>query len=57
VGLGTLGWFTALSAGLALARRRVGPRFLTAVEVIAATILLGFAALLGYRTVADPTES
>jgi putative LysE/RhtB family amino acid efflux pump len=56
VGLGTLGWFTALSAGLALARRRVGPRFLMAIDVIAAAILLAFAALLGYRTVADPGE-
>ena len=45
-----------LSAGLALARSRVGPRFLTAVDVVAMTVLLGFAALLGYRTIADPAE-
>ncbi|HEY7196353.1 MAG TPA: LysE family transporter [Gaiellaceae bacterium] len=53
VGLGTLGWFTALSGGLALARSRVGPRLLTAVDVIAAAVLLAFSVLLGYRTLAD----
>jgi putative LysE/RhtB family amino acid efflux pump len=56
VGIGTFGWFTVLSAGLALARRRVGPRFLTVVDVVAGAILLAFAALLGYRTVVDPAD-
>lgn len=56
VGCGTLGWFTVLSAGLALTRRRVGPRLLVVVDVVAGAILLGFSALLGYRTLADSTD-
>ena len=51
VGLGTLTWFTALSAALALGRRRAGPRALIAVDVISGSALLGFAGLLAYRTV------
>ena len=53
VGLGTLTWFTALSAALALGagRRRAGPRAVTAVDVVSGCALLGFAGLLAYRTV------
>jgi threonine/homoserine/homoserine lactone efflux protein len=50
VGIGTLTWFTALSAGLSLGRRRAGPRVLQAVDVVSGTALLGFAGLLAYRT-------
>jgi putative LysE/RhtB family amino acid efflux pump len=53
VGVGTFGWFLALSVGVALARRRVGPRLLVLVDAISGTILLGFAGLLAWRTVAD----
>jgi putative LysE/RhtB family amino acid efflux pump len=53
VGVGTFGWFLALSVGVALARRRVGPRLLVLVDATSGTILLGFAGLLAWRTVAD----
>ncbi len=53
VALGTFSWFLALSVGLALARRRVGPRLLVVVDAISGAILVGFAALLAWRTVAD----
>jgi putative LysE/RhtB family amino acid efflux pump len=53
VAVGTFSWFLALSVGLALARRRVGPRLLVVVDAISGAILVGFAALLAWRTVAD----
>jgi hypothetical protein len=39
-----------LVGGLAFARRRVGPRMLAGVEAASGVGLLGFAGLLGYRT-------
>jgi putative LysE/RhtB family amino acid efflux pump len=53
VAVGTFTWFLALSVGLSLARRRVGPRLLAVVDAISGAILVGFAALLAWRTVAD----
>jgi putative LysE/RhtB family amino acid efflux pump len=53
VALGTFTWFTLLSVGLSVARRRAGQRLLVAVDVISGTLLLGFAGLLAYRTVSD----
>ena len=53
VAMGTFTWFFALSVGLSLARRRVGPRLLVAVDAISGAILVGFAALLAWRTVTD----
>jgi threonine/homoserine/homoserine lactone efflux protein len=53
VGCGTLTAFTALSALVALVRSRFGPRLLTTVDVVAGAGLLGFAGLLGWRTVHD----
>ena len=53
VAVGTFAWFLALSLGLSLARRRVGERLLVVVDVISGVALLGFAALLGWRTVSD----
>jgi putative LysE/RhtB family amino acid efflux pump len=50
VGLGTLTWFTTLSAALAFGRRRVGSRVLTAVDIVAGSALLGFSGLLAFRT-------
>ncbi len=55
VGMGTLTWFTALSGALALGRRRAGPRVLTAVDGVSGSALLGFAGLLGYRTLQAET--
>jgi putative LysE/RhtB family amino acid efflux pump len=53
VAVGTFAWFLALSVALSLARRRVGERLLVAVDVVSGVALVGFAALLGWRTVAD----
>ncbi len=55
VGAGTLTWFTILSGGLTLARRRVGPGLLATMDVIAGVAILGFAALLGWRTISHET--
>jgi len=55
VGMGTLTWFTALSGAVALGRRRAGPRVLTAVDGVSGSALLGFAGLLGYRTLQAET--
>jgi putative LysE/RhtB family amino acid efflux pump len=55
VGAGTLTWFTILSGGLALARRRVGPRLLSIVDAASGAAILGFAGLLGWRTLAHET--
>src|SRR5438874_2157911 len=51
VGTGTLTWFTILSGGLTLARRRVGPRLLAALDAVSGAAILGFAGLLGWRTI------
>ena len=53
VALGTFSWFLALSVGLSLARRRAGPRLLVIVDAVSGAILVGFAALLAWRTLAD----
>src|SRR5439155_25919674 len=50
VGLGTLSWYTGFSTVVSLARRRVGPRLLAAVDVTAGAGVVGFGALLGYRS-------
>ena len=51
VALGTLTWYTGFSVAISLARRRVGPRLLRAVDLAAGAGIVGFGALLGYRTV------
>jgi putative LysE/RhtB family amino acid efflux pump len=53
VAVGTFAWFLALSLALSVARRRVGERLLVVVDVVSGVALLGFAALLGWRTVSD----
>lgn len=53
VGTGTATWFTILSGGVRLARRRVGPRLVSAVDVVSGLAILGFAGLLGWRTLAN----
>jgi putative LysE/RhtB family amino acid efflux pump len=53
VATGTLTWFTFLSGTLAVARRRVGPRVVAGVDVVSGVAILGFAGLLGWRTVAN----
>jgi putative LysE/RhtB family amino acid efflux pump len=51
VGLGTLSWYSAFTAAISLARRRVGPRLLRAVDAAAGAGVIGYGVLLGYRTV------
>jgi putative LysE/RhtB family amino acid efflux pump len=53
VGLGTLTWYTAFVTAVALARRRVGPRLLAAVDIGSGAGLVGFGAYFGYRTLHD----
>jgi putative LysE/RhtB family amino acid efflux pump len=53
VGTGTVTWFTILAAGVGLARRHVGPRLVAGVDVLSGVAILGFAGLLGWRTVAN----
>jgi putative LysE/RhtB family amino acid efflux pump len=53
VALGTLSAFTALSLLVALVRGRFGARLMATVDVVAGAGLLGFAGLLGWRTVHD----
>ena len=53
VGLGSLTWMTLLAGGVSLARRRVGPRLLRAVDGVAGAGILGFGGLLAYRTLRD----
>ena len=50
VGFGTLTWYTCFSGAVALARRRIGPRTLSAIDIGAGAGILGFGAYLGYRT-------
>ena len=50
VALGTLSWYSAFSLVVSFARRRVGPRLLATVDVTAGTGVIGFGALLGYRS-------
>ncbi|MEY2535121.1 MAG: hypothetical protein QOF29_3031 [bacterium] len=50
VGLGSLTAVTALAVGVSVARRWVGARLLRAVDACAGTGLLGFAGVLGHRT-------
>jgi putative LysE/RhtB family amino acid efflux pump len=50
VGLGSLTSVSAMAFGVSLTRRWVGPRLLRTVDTVAGTGLLGFAGVLGYRT-------
>jgi threonine/homoserine/homoserine lactone efflux protein len=53
VACGTFTAFTCLSTLVALVRDRFGPRLLATVDAVAGAGLLGFAGLLGWRTVHD----
>ena len=53
VALGTLTAFSLLSLLVAAVRGRFGPRLMAAVDVVAGAGLLGFAGLLGWRTLHD----
>jgi len=51
IGLGSVGWFTVLTGGVTVAGRRLGDRAVQAADVVAGAGLVGFGALLGFRTV------
>ncbi len=50
VGVGSIAWFTILSAGSSLVRHRVGERTVRAVDLVSGAGILGFAGVLGYKT-------
>jgi putative LysE/RhtB family amino acid efflux pump len=50
VGFGTLIWYSAFAGAITLARRRIGPRLLAAIDIGAGAGIFGFGAYLGYRT-------
>jgi putative LysE/RhtB family amino acid efflux pump len=51
IGVGSFAWFATLSVGMAALRRRLGDRGLRAADALAGLGLLGFAGVLGWRTV------
>ncbi len=53
VGLGSLTMMSLLAGGVSVARRWVGPRLLRSVDGVAGAGVLGFGALLAYRTLRD----
>ncbi len=53
VGVGSMAWFTILSVGMAVLRRRVGQRGLRLADGLAGMGLLGFGGLLGWHTLHD----
>jgi putative LysE/RhtB family amino acid efflux pump len=53
VGLGSLTLMSLLAGGVSVARRWVGPRLLRTVDGVAGAGVLGFGALLAYRTMRD----
>ncbi len=53
VAIGSLTWCSGLAAAVALARRRVGPRLLKAIDLGAGGAIVGFGGLLAFRTVSD----
>jgi len=52
--LGSLGWHVVLSVGMRLAGSRVGERGLRVADVVAGAGMIGYAGLLGLRTLTDP---
>ncbi len=54
VGLGSLTTVSTMAFGVSVTRRWVGPRLLRTVDAVAGTGLLGFAGVLGYRTLREP---
>jgi len=50
VAIGSLAWMTILALGVSAARKRIGPRLLRAIDLGAGGAIVGFGAVLGYRT-------
>jgi threonine/homoserine/homoserine lactone efflux protein len=53
LGVGSVGWFTALSSMVALVRRRIGDRLVRGVDVVSGAGLLTFGGVLAFRTLRD----
>jgi threonine/homoserine/homoserine lactone efflux protein len=53
VATGSLAWFATLATAVVIAGRRIRDRSLYAVDLAAGTGLIGFGALLGFRTIRD----
>ena len=53
VGLGSLAWMATMTSVVAMVRRAVGPRAVRIADAVAGLGMLGFAAVLGYRTARD----
>ena len=53
VALGTLTWYCGLAAAGVLARHRVGPRALAAIDIGTGGVLVAYGCVLGYRAVDD----
>ncbi|GAA3393460.1 LysE family translocator [Cryptosporangium minutisporangium] len=53
LGIGSIGWFTVLALGVALARRRIGDRLMQTVDTLSGVGLMAFGGMLAYRTVRD----
>jgi threonine/homoserine/homoserine lactone efflux protein len=51
VGCGSFAWFAALSAAVAIVRRRVGQRGLRIADALSGLGIMGFGGLLGWRAV------
>jgi threonine/homoserine/homoserine lactone efflux protein len=51
VALGTTTWYCGFAAAVALARKRVGDRLVTAIDVVTGCGLVAFGGLLGYRAI------
>ena len=49
--VGSFVWFVLLSAGTAIGRRYVGRRLVAAIDAVSGLAIVGFAGLLGWRTV------
>ena len=49
--VGSFVWFVLLSAGTAIGRRYVGRRLVAVIDAVSALAIVGFAGLLGWRTV------
>jgi threonine/homoserine/homoserine lactone efflux protein len=54
VGLGSLAWHVVLSLGMRVAGRRIGEQGLRVADAVAGAGMVGYAGLLGLRTLTDP---
>ncbi|SHN27436.1 LysE family translocator [Cryptosporangium aurantiacum] len=53
LGVGSVGWFTVLAIGVALARRRIGDRLMRVVDAISGAGLVTFGGILAFRAARD----